>query len=349
MPHASRLAPNHKLRGWCAFLATAAVATTVANPIITTSNSTTTTTTTTNTTTKTVNATDVASGAIFSGTTAGFGVDTFRGIRYAEVPRRFAAAELVQYERGQVYDASKVGAPGDASGECARGAVVTCVQVQAGAVACPSAHALAGSRPSSPSPAPVHIAPHCYGPLMRDPHSSAPRASRSPPSTRSNQRHPKTAFSSTCTGPAGATATAARSLWRFGSTAVDSRPAHRHKPSSTERALRWRGWPLLVIVVPRPQHAPPPAPAPGVVTQSKRPHHTTPHHEPLPILRSNLALLNGGFVVVSINYRLGPLGFLCVDETCTGGLNGILDQVYGPLLVDRAFDGVASFCCSRCC
>ena len=33
-------------------------------------------------------------------------------------------------------------------------------------------------------------------------------------------------------------------------------------------------------------------------------------------------------VVVTLNYRLGPLGFLCVDDAqCTGGTNGMMDQI----------------------
>lgn len=32
-------------------------------------------------------------------------------------------------------------------------------------------------------------------------------------------------------------------------------------------------------------------------------------------------------VVVTINYRLGPLGFLCEDSVCTGGMNGMMDQI----------------------
>ena len=34
-----------------------------------------------------------------------------------------------------------------------------------------------------------------------------------------------------------------------------------------------------------------------------------------------------GMVVVTINYRLGPLGNLCTDTVCTTGMNGNLDQI----------------------
>jgi len=32
-------------------------------------------------------------------------------------------------------------------------------------------------------------------------------------------------------------------------------------------------------------------------------------------------------IVVSINYRLGPLGFMVRDELGTGGVNGLGDQI----------------------
>ena len=36
---------------------------------------------------------------------------------------------------------------------------------------------------------------------------------------------------------------------------------------------------------------------------------------------------NEGVIYVSINYRLGPLGYLCVDDVCTGGMNNMMDQI----------------------
>ena len=52
--------------------------------------------------------------------------------------------------------------------------------------------------------------------------------------------------------------------------------------------------------------------------------------------RLAIAGASNGTLVVSINYRLGPLGFLCLDAACTGGMNGVGDQVRARVPDERA-------------
>jgi len=49
---------------------------------------------------------------------------------------------------------------------------------------------------------------------------------------------------------------------------------------------------------------------------------------------------NQQIVLITINYRLGPLGFLCVDEVCTGGMNSMMDQI---VALEWVQEHIASF------
>ena len=64
--------------------------------------------------TSTVEVTDEESGAIFVGSSArvfGHSVDSFKGLKFATVPERFAVAEVETYSSGERVDGSEFGSP----------------------------------------------------------------------------------------------------------------------------------------------------------------------------------------------------------------------------------------------